>query len=81
MGSFHTHGAASPSGVDAYAWQRLCSTFGSASVTVCNGLVSIAHRHCVNDPDSAQLMAFVACQLIPLDKKLGVHPIGVGDVP
>ena len=26
-------------------------------------------------------MGFVACRLIPLDKKPGVHPIGVGDVP
>ena len=27
-----THGAAGPSGVDAYAWRRLCSSFGSASL-------------------------------------------------
>ena len=29
-----THGAAGPSGVDAYAWRRLCSSFGSASDSV-----------------------------------------------
>ena len=26
-------------------------------------------------------MTFVACKLIPLDKKPGVRPIGVGNVP
>ena len=36
---------------------------------------------CDDDVNSAELMAFVACQLIPLDKKPGVRPIGVGDVP
>ena len=79
--ALHTHGAAGPSGVDAYAWRRLCSSFGSASVTLCNSLAAVARRLCVGDVDSAELMAFVACRLIPLDKKPGVRPIGVGDVP
>ena len=78
--ALHTHGAAGPSGVDAYAWRRLCSSFGSASVTLCNSLAAVAHRLCVQEVDSAELMAFVACRLIPLDKKPGVRPIGVGDV-
>ena len=26
--AFYTHGAAGPSGVDAFAWQHLCSSFG-----------------------------------------------------
>ena len=79
--ALHTHGAAGPSGVYAYAWRRLCSSFGSASVTLCNSLAAVACHLCVDDVDSAELMAFVACQLIPLDKKPGVRPIGVGDVP
>ena len=67
--------------VDAYAWRGLCSSFGSASVALCNSLAAVAHRLCVQDVDSAKLMAFVACRLIPLDKKPGVRPIGIGDVP
>ena len=67
--------------MDAYAWHRLCSSFGSASVVLCNSLAAAAHRLCVQDVDSAELMTFVACKLIPLDKKSGVRPIGVGDVP
>ena len=79
--ALHTHGAAGPSGVDAYAWRRLCSSFGSASMALCNSLAAIVRRLCTQDVDSAELMAFVACRLIPLDKKPGVWPIGVGDVP
>ena len=74
--ALHTHGAVGPSSVDTYAWQRLCSFFSSTSVTLCNSLAAVACRLCVN-VDSAELMAFVACQLIPLGKKPDVHPIGV----
>ena len=45
--ALRTHGAAGPSGVDAYAWFRLCSSFGSASVTVCNPLAAVAHHLCI----------------------------------
>ena len=79
--ALHTHGAAGPSGVDAYAWRRLCSSFGSASVTLCNSLAAVARRLCVEEVDPAELMAFVACRRIPLDKKPGVRPIGIGDMP
>ena len=48
---------------------------------LCNSLAAVAHCLCVDDVDSAELMAFVACRLIPLDKKPGVRPIRVGDVP
>ena len=44
-------------------------------------LTAMAHHLCVHDVDSAEVMAFVTCQLIPLDKKPGVHPIGIGDIP
>ena len=48
---------------------------------LCNGLAAVACRLCVDDVDSAELMAFVACWLVPLDKKPGVRPIGIGNVP
>ena len=31
--ALHTHGAAGPSGLDANAWRRLCSSFKAASTT------------------------------------------------
>ena len=77
---FHTHVASGPSGVDAYSWRRLCSSFGCAPVSLCNSLAAVARRLCTEEVDPKELMAFVACQLIPLDKKPGVRPIGIGDV-
>ena len=77
----HTSGAAGPSQVDAYAWRRLCSSFGAASVSLCNSLATVARRLCTLEVDSHDIMAFVACRLIPLDKQPGVRPIGIGDVP
>ena len=34
---------------------------------LCNGLAAVAYCLCVDDVDSAELMAFAACRLIPLD--------------
>ena len=34
--AFHTHGAAGPSGVDTFAWQHSCSSFGDVSVGLCS---------------------------------------------
>ena len=79
--SLHTHGAAGPSGVDAYAWRRICTSFGDASVTLCGALASVACCIATAEVDSTILMPFVACRLIPLGKRPGVHPIGIGDVP
>ena len=80
MAAFHTQGAAGPSGVDAYSWRRLCSSFGRASVSLCNSLAAVARRLCTQEVDPKELMVFVACRLIPLDKKPGVQPIGIGDI-
>jgi hypothetical protein len=77
----NTQGAAGPSGVDAYAWRRFCSSFKSASVDLCNALAGVARRLCTSPVNSEGLSAFVACRLIPLDKNPGVRPIGIGEVP
>ena len=79
--ALHTHGAAGPSGVDAYAWRRFCSSFKSASTDICNALAAVARRLCTTDVHPDGLTAFVACRLIPLNKNPGVRPIGIGEVP
>ena len=79
--ALRTQGAAGPSGVDAYAWRRMCSSFVCASVALCNSLAVVARHLCVHNVDSTKLLAFVTCRLVPLDKKPGVCPIEIGDVP
>ena len=79
--ALHTHGAAGPSGLDAYAWRRLCSSFKGASTNLCEALASVGRRIATTSVNPDGLSAFVACRLIPLDKCPGVRPIGIGEVP
>ena len=72
-------GAAGPSGLDAAAWKRMCTSFKSASSDLCEALASIARRICSCFVDPKGLSAFVACRLIALDKCPGVRPIGIGE--
>ena len=74
-------GAAGPSGVDAYALRRFCSSFKSASADLCNTLAGVARRLCTSRVDPEGLSGFVACRLVPLDKNPGLRPIGIGEVP
>ena len=79
--ALHTDGAAGPSGIDARGWRRLCTSFQSASDDLCHSLALLARRLCTEFVCPEGLMALVACRLIALDKKRGVHPIGIGDLP
>jgi len=80
--ALHTHGAAGPSGVDAYCWRRMCTSYKEASAGLCSALASVARYLCTTLlEDPTVLMPFIACRLIPLDKNPGVRPIGIGDVP
>ena len=47
LAAFYSQGAAGPSGVDAYFWRRMCSSFEHASVGVCNSLAAVAQQLCV----------------------------------
>ena len=76
-----TNGAAGLSGLDAYAWRRLCSSFKSASKDLCTALAAVERRLCTDNINPDHLSAFVACRLIPLNKCPGVRPIGIGEVP
>ena len=58
----------------------MCTSFSDASVSLCSALASVARYLSTTRVDSAELMPFVACLLIPLDKRPGVRPIGIGDV-
>ena len=75
--ALHTKGAAGPSGLDAHCWRRLCTSFKSASHDLCHALALVAKRLCTTLVDPSCLSAFLACQLIALDKCPGVRPIGI----
>ena len=75
------NGAAGLSRLDAYAWKRLCSSFGSASRDLCWALAMAGHRLCSTFVHPDSVSAFIVCRLIPLNKCPGVRPIGVGKVP
>ena len=77
--ALHTHGAAGPSGVDADGWRRMTTAFSGASDELCDSLANCARRIATAYVDPEALEAFTAARLIPLDKKPGVRPIGIGE--
>ena len=76
-----TKGAAGLSGLDAFAWRRLCSSFKTASRDLCSSLAAVGRRLCTSLVNPEALSAFMACRLLPLDKCPGVRPIGISEVP
>ena len=77
--ALRVHGAAGPSGLDAYDWRRLCTSFQSASTTLCQALALSAKRLCTVNINPTALSPLLACRLIALDKCPGVRPIGIGN--
>ena len=73
--ALRTRGAAGPSGVDAFCWRRLCTSFRQTSVDLCSSLALVARHLCTEMVDPSGLSALIA-----LDKCPGVRPISVGEV-
>ena len=46
--ALHTSGSAGPSGLDAYQWRRLCTSFKRASDELCHQLAMVARRLCTS---------------------------------
>lgn len=87
--ALRTRGACGPSGLDASGWRHILvsKSYGSTGKELCASLAKFARLLCTRKieikPSSQKktnLEAYVACRLIPLDKKPGVRPIGVGEV-
>ena len=78
--ALRTRGATGPSGLDAFGWRRLCTSFQRASNDLCSSLALVAHRLCTSCIDLDSITAMVACRLIALNKCPGVRTIGVGEV-
>ncbi len=56
-----SHGSHGPSGLDAYIWRRMCSSFRSASIALCESMDATARRMCCNTIDPMLLKPFLAC--------------------
>ena len=77
-----TEGAAGPSGLDSDGWKRiLCSKqFAAKGRQLSEAIALMARRMCSTHIDPKLLQPYVACRLVPLDKKPGVRPVGIGEV-
>ena len=77
-----TRGCSGPSGMDADGWRRILTSksFSKPSSDLCKAFAEVIKRLCIEDNLSSSLEAFLACRLIPLDKKPGLRPIGVGEI-
>ena len=81
--SILTKGGSGPSGLDADGWLRILTSraFGTATLDLRKIFVQLIKKLCVEDLESrSSLESFVACRLIPLDKKPRLRPDGVGEV-
>ena len=78
--ALHTSGAAGPSGIDAWGWRRLCSSFKSASAALCQSLALLTRKLCTVLVDPDGLAPLMSCRLIALNKNPGVRPIGICEV-
>ena len=72
--ALQTSGAAGPSGLDAFGWRRLCTSF-----ELCHSLALTVKRLSTELVDPVSISPLMASRLIALDKNPGVHPIGIGD--
>ncbi|XP_076059371.1 uncharacterized protein LOC143035997, partial [Oratosquilla oratoria] len=78
--TLHTQGAAGPSGLDASGWKCLLSAnlFGATAGGLQGASTGLARKMATEN--CQHLEAYTACRLIPLDKKPGCCPIGIGEV-
>ena len=86
--AIRTRGAAGPSGVDADAWRRflISKNYGTTGKELRTAIAKMAQKLCtteiaLQENNKTSLEAYIACRLIPLEKKpSGVRPIGIGEV-
>ena len=75
-----TEGSAGLSGLDAYAWKRMCSSFQKLLTDLCAAVAMTARRMAGAFVDPGPLAPLTACRLVALDKSPGVRPVVVGEV-
>ena len=80
--AFKIQGGSGPLGMDADGWKRILTSkqFGKSSIDLCKTFAEVIKKICSIENQSTSLEAFLACQLIPVDKNPGLRPIGIGEV-
>lgn len=68
-----------PGGVDSSNLVSLMLEYGAASTKFCESLASLGKRIANKDVPFRDIRALVTSRIVPLDKKPGVRPIGVGN--
>ena len=58
------NGSAGPTGLDARAWRRMCTSFKQSSSDLCSAVAGVARRICTRQVDPDGLSALLACRLI-----------------
>jgi len=77
-----TKGGSGPSGMDADGWRKPLTSrvYSQFSIDLRSALANVIKKLCREEVNDNSLEAFFACRLVPLDKKPGLRPIGVGEV-
>ena len=81
--AIRTKGAAGPSKFDADDWRCILGSniFGKHGAELRKSLARMTKVMCASEVSKkGSLEAFLACQLIPLNKSPGIRPIGIGEV-
>ena len=78
----NTHGSGGPTLIDADGWKHiLCSkSYGKCNDTLAQAIADVTKRLCTETIAPTMLSDLLASRLIPLDKRPGVRPIGIGEV-
>ena len=76
-----TQGGAGPLGGESSVWRSLLLKYGPASAELRGELAATASHIANEDVPWERMQALRSCRLIGLDKKPGVRPIGIGEVP
>lgn len=77
-----TKGAGGPSHMDAELYRHLLTSkkFKKENKELRNQIAKLTRLLATKCIDPHSLESYVACRLLPLDKNLGVQPIGVGEI-
>ena len=75
------HGSSGPSGMDSDSWCRMLICYKTASNRLCSVLAAAARSLSIESFGPDSMVGFTSARLIPLNKRPGVRPIAVGEVP